>query len=181
MLNEPLSAQERLFAQRLVMLSGSLDRQRATDVAATLLTLDAASDRPVTLRLDCDGEDPSAALVLVDTLDLMRAPVHAVAAGRVTGAAVAVLAAAGSRTAMPHSRVLLCEPDLPTTTGAAEAVATIAEEHQRLLDAVCERIAAACQRSHDEVARDLRTKRWLSPEEAVDYGLVDAVVGGASG
>jgi ATP-dependent Clp protease protease subunit len=165
---------ERLLEQRMVSLTGRLDADAGNRAAASLALLDASGDDPVQLRL-CDVDaDLDVALTLLDTLDLMGVPVHATCLGSLTGAAVAILAVADHRTAGPHATLHLREPRTQHC-GHAREVAAHAEDHQRRLRLLQERIAEACRRSLDAVTADMRAGRILTAEEARDYGLVDAI------
>ena len=163
---------ERLFDQRVVTLSGELDTDAVNRAVAELALLDATGDDPVRLRLSGVGADLEGALTLVDALDLVGVPVHATSLGTLSGPAVAVLAVADRRVAGAHAMVRLCEPRAPRGVPGHEVEAWAAE-HARQLRRLQERLAAACGRSVDEVAADMRAGRLLDAEEARAYGLVD--------
>ena len=163
---------ERLLEQRVVALAGELDDETVNRTVAALALLDATGDEPVRLRLSGVGADVGSALTLLDALELMGAPVHATAVGTLTGPAIALLAVADRRTAGPHAMLHLCEPRGPHGIRSQE-LDSWAAEHARQLRRLQERLAAACGRTADEVAADMRTGRLLSAEEAQAYGLVD--------
>jgi ATP-dependent Clp protease, protease subunit len=163
---------ERLFDQRVVTLSGELDTDAVNRAVAELALLDATGNDPVRLRLSGVGADLEGALTLVDALDLVGVPVHATSLGTLSGPAVAVLAVADRRVAGAHAVVRLCEPRAPHGVPGHEVEAWAAE-HARQLRRLQERLAAACGRSVDEVAADMRAGRLLDAEEARAYGLVD--------
>jgi ATP-dependent Clp protease protease subunit len=163
---------ERLLDQRVVTLSGELDTDAVNRAVAELALLDATGDDPVRLRLSGVGADLEGALTLVDALDLVGVPVHATSLGTLSGPAVAVLAVADRRVAGAHAMVRLCEPRAPRGVPGHEVEAWAAE-HARQLRRLQERLAAACGRSVDEVAADMRAGRLLDAEEARAYGLVD--------
>jgi ATP-dependent Clp protease protease subunit len=163
---------ERLFDQRVVTLSGELDTDAVNRAVAELALLDATGNDPVRLRLSGVGVDLEGALTLVDALDLVGVPVHASSLGTLSGPAVAVLAVADRRVAGAHAVVRLCEPRAPHGVPGHEVEAWAAE-HARQLRRLQERLAAACGRSVDEVAADMRAGRLLDAEEARAYGLVD--------
>lgn len=163
---------ERMAAQRLVMLSGELDQESANRAVATLALCDATGDEPVLLRLSGVSAGLDTALMLVDALDLMGAPVHATTLGMLDGAAVAIVAVTDQRTAGNHASLRLREP--PPPHGFAEReLHTHAAHHQRQLRRLQERIAAACAHPVDEVAADMRADRLLDAEQARQYGLLD--------
>ncbi len=163
---------ERLLDQRVVTLSGELDTDAVNRAVAELALLDATGDDPVRLRLSGVGADLEGALTLVDALDLVGVPVHATSLGTLSGPAVAVLAVADRRVAGAHAMVRLCEPRAPRGV-PGHGVEAWAAEHARQLRRLQERLAAACGRSVDEVAADMRAGRLLDAEEARAYGLVD--------
>ena len=164
---------ERLLDQRVVTLSGELDTDAVNRAVAELALLDATGNDPVRLRLSGVGADLEGALTLVDALDLVGVPVHATSLGTLSGPAVAVLAVADRRVAGAHAMVRLCEPRAPRGVPGHEVEAWAAE-HARQLRRLQERLAAACGRSVDEVAADMRAGRLLDAEEARAYDLVDA-------
>jgi ATP-dependent Clp protease, protease subunit len=169
--------EERLFEQRVVLATGRLDRERATALAAKVLTLDALGREKITLRLDSEGADLDGVWSLVDTLDLLTAPVHLLVVGEAGGGSLALLTAVAERRAHPHARFRLAEPRLPGIAGTAERVAGEFAAHRALLDAFTERLARTTGRQVDQVAEDLRRGRFLTAEQAVGYGLVSALTG----
>jgi ATP-dependent Clp protease, protease subunit len=166
---------ERLFEQRIVLLSGQVTGASASRVAATLLTLDALGDDPVHMQISAPDADLSAAFALIDTIDVMRSPVHAIATAEVGGAAVGVYAAAGRRVAFPHARFRLAEPKVTGIAGTADEVAAAAGRHLQALEDLVLRIAAACNQPRSRVEDDLAAGRLLSAEQAKEYGLVEAI------
>ena len=171
--------EERLFDQRIVMVRGQLTGEGATGVAAALLTLDAAGPAPVQLHVASAGGDLGAALSVIDVIDSMVAPVHAVVTSEAGGAVIAVLAAAGKRSAYRHARFRLVEPRSAGVTGTADEVARAAGQHLRELEEIILRLVAVTGQSRSRVEDDLSAGRSLTALEAVEYGLIDEVVGKA--
>jgi ATP-dependent Clp protease protease subunit len=164
----------RLMEQRVVLLHGPLDAATATRVSAELMTLDADGDDPVTLRLDCGEAGLAPAMTLMDVIELMGVPVHALCLGQVAGGAVGVVAVCAHRSAMPSTRILLVEP--PTHLEAhvrnvAQWAELRADERRRF----CERVAAAAGHPAEEVIEDLERGRFFGAADAVAYGLLDEV------
>ncbi|TFV91791.1 ATP-dependent Clp protease proteolytic subunit [Blastococcus sp. CT_GayMR20] len=164
---------ERLLERRVVALAGDLDDDAVNRAIAALALLDATGDDPVGLRLSGVSAELDTVLPLVDALDLMGAPVHATALGRLTGPAVALLAVADHRVAGAHAVFHLCEPRSPHGIPGREVEALAAERAARLRS-FTERLAEACRRAVEEVAADMRAGRLLDAAEARDYGLADA-------
>lgn len=170
-----LDLADRLLARRIVVLTGPLGREEAGDAVARLMLLDADADEPIQLHLTCPDGDLDAALVLAETVDLLRVPVTAILRGTVGGPVLAVVAAADHVEAHPHCLLVLREPR-STATGRADELAAAADQHARQLADLCARIATATSRNPQEVASDLRSGRVLDAGQAVEYRLVDEVI-----
>ncbi|MBG0563559.1 ATP-dependent Clp protease proteolytic subunit [Actinoplanes aureus] len=168
--------EERLFDQRIVMLRGQLTNEAATGIAAALLTLDSAGPEPVQLHVASPGGDLSAALSVIDVIDALTAPVHALVTSEAGGAVLAVLAAADRRAAYRHARFKLAEPRAGGVTGTADEVAAAAGQHLRELEEAVLRLAEVTGKPRSRIEDDLSSGRSLSAAEALEYGLIDEVV-----
>jgi ATP-dependent Clp protease protease subunit len=169
--------QERLFERRIVLCRGTLDDALTGGVAAELMTLDALGDAAVELQLDSQGASLECAWTLIDVIDLLGVPVNIVCSGRLEGAAIGLLTAGARRTALPHTRFRLTEPELEISGWASE-LAALVDHHSKRLDRLYERVAASTGRPVAEVAGDFRAGRSLDATEALRYRLVDEIAGG---
>ncbi|SDT62655.1 ATP-dependent Clp protease proteolytic subunit [Actinoplanes derwentensis] len=168
--------EERLFDQRIVMLRGQLNAENASGIVAALLTLDSAGPEEIHLHVSSSGGDLSAALSVVDVVDALAAPVHALVTAEAGGAALAVLTAAGRRAAYRHARFKLSEPRTAAVTGTADEVAAAAGQYLRELEEVVLRLAELTGKTRSRIEDDLSAGRSLGAAEAVEYGLIDEVV-----
>ena len=168
--------EEQLFDRRIVLCRGVLDDTLAGRVAAELMALDALGDEAVELRLDGEGASLEAAWSLVDVIDLLGVPVNIICSGRVDGAAVGLLTTAGRRTALPHARFRLRDPELEIS-GRASELAGLLAHHTATLDRLHERIATSTGHRLADVAEDFRSGRALDAEGALAYRLVDEIAG----
>ncbi len=173
----PSWLEERLFDQRIVMIRGQLTSEAGTGVIAALLTLDAVGPKPVQLHVASGGGDLGAALSVIDVIDAMAAPVHAVVTSEAGGAVVAVLAAAEQRAAYRHARFKLTEPRSAGVTGTADEVARAAGQHLRELEEIILRLVAVTGQPRSRLEDDLSAGRTLSAPDAIEYGLLDAIIG----
>jgi ATP-dependent Clp protease protease subunit len=168
---------ERLFDRRIVILGGPLTGDSASQTAAALLTLDALGTDPVELHVNAaDGDLPSA-FAIVDAVDAMNAPLHAVVTAHAGGAVVAVLAAATRRLAYRHARIRLSEPRAAAMAGTADEVAAAAGRYLRELEEMAVRLAEVTGQPRSRVEDDLSAGRTLTADEAKEYGLIDDIIG----
>jgi ATP-dependent Clp protease protease subunit len=169
--------EERLFDQRIVMVRGPLTQQAATGIAAALLTLDAAAPDPITLHVASASGELGGALAVIDVIDSMAAPVHALVTAEAGGAVLGVLAAAARRAAYRHARFKLAEPRATSVTGTADEVAAAAGQHLRELEEMVLRLVEVTGQPRSRIEDDLAAGRSLSAPEARDYGLIQTVIG----
>jgi len=163
-----------LMDRRIVLAQGTLDARLATVLCAQLLTLDAEGEDPIQLHLHTPDGDVGAALTVVDALDALRVPVHAVAVGTVGGPGIGVLVAAGQRSSYPHASFHLTEPRT-AVHGTAHEVAAHEANHRGLADDLYDRIARVTGRTAEQVRDDARQGRYLNAAEAVEYGLIERI------
>jgi ATP-dependent Clp protease, protease subunit len=167
---------DRLLARRIVLVSGHLDEPVATRVAAQVMLLDADADEPIQLHIGCPDGDLDASIMLAETVDLLRVPVHAIAGGILGGPVLAVYASAQRRLAHRHAGFQLREPRAQME-GNAEQLAGRIAQHQHQLDYLHEHLAHACGQSVETITEDMRVGRLLTAKAAVEYGLVHELVG----
>lgn len=172
----PSWLEERMFGERIVLLRGPVTGEAASRASAALLTLDALGNDAVQLHISAPDGDLSAAFALVDTLDVMRVPVHAMATGEVGGAAIGVYAAARKRIAFPHARFHLAEPHITAGIGTATEVASAAGRYLQALEDLVVRVAAVTGQPRSRVEDDFSAGRFLTAAQAKEYGLVQEIV-----
>ncbi len=163
-----------LFDRRIVQLAGPLDDAAAGELVAQLMTLDALGDDPVEFRITSPEGTVAAALAVIDVLALVGVRVHAFATGRVHGPAVGVLAVCDERTVSDHASLRLVEPAVEFR-GNATQLDGQAAAHRGEWEAFCTCVARATHRTAGEVASDAAVGRFLTAEEAVEYGIADEV------
>ncbi|MDP8971003.1 MAG: ATP-dependent Clp protease proteolytic subunit [Actinomycetota bacterium] len=164
-----------LLERRIVFLRGPLEADKANEVAAQLLALDASSGEDVTLYIDSSGGEASGMFALYDTMQYMRSPVHTRCVGLAASAGAFLLATGtGRRSATPNARIVLQQP-----SGEAEGTAAdiavhaqqVAAQRRQVEEILARRTGQAVERIQADLDRDL----WLTASEAVDYGLIDEI------
>jgi ATP-dependent Clp protease protease subunit len=166
-----------LLARRTVVLDRALDGETATLVAAQLMALDADGDRAVTLVVNSPGGPLDAAAAVLDTMDLVQAPIDTTCLGRADGTAAIVAASGtGRRRIGAGARVRLRLADLEIT-GPASRLEDDLARHRDLQQSLVDRLVAITGQDRRLVERDVESGRTLTADEAVAYGLADEVIG----
>ncbi len=116
----------------------------------------------------------ASALAVIDVIGLVGVPVYAFATGRVHGPALGVLAVCDHRSVADHTSLRLVEPDAEFRGSASQLGAQAAGHHDEW-EAFCACVARAARRTAGEVASDAAAGRFLTAQEAVDYGVADEI------
>ena len=168
----------RLLTDRIVYIGTEIDDGVANVVIAQLLHLESESpDTPINLYLNSPGGSVTAMLAVYDTLQFIRSPVGTTCIGQ-AGSSAAVLLAAGApgqRMVLPHSRVVLHQPS-GGGQGALPDLALHAKEIVRLRAQMEQILARHTGRDAETIREDTERDLVLSAEEAVAYGVADAVL-----
>nr|WP_136090246.1 ATP-dependent Clp protease proteolytic subunit [Auritidibacter ignavus] len=169
----------RLFEDRIIFLGTQVDDASADDIMAQLLVLEAMdSERDITLYINSPGGSFTAMTAIYDTLQFIRPEVQTVCLGQAASAAAVLLAAGtpGKRLALPNARVLIHQPSMGGDRGTATDLQIHADELLRIRTWMEEVLAQHTNRSVDQVRADIDRDKFLSSEEAKEYGLVDEVL-----
>jgi ATP-dependent Clp protease protease subunit len=168
----------RLLTDRIVYVGTEIDDGVANVVIAQLLHLESESpESPIELYLNSPGGSVTAMLAVYDTMQFIGSPVGTTAIGQ-AGSSAAVLLAAGEpgrRLVLPHSRVVLHQPS-GGGQGALPDLALQAKEIVRLRAQMEEILATHTGRDVAQIRADTDRDLVLSAQEAVDYGLADAIL-----
>ena len=167
-----------LLRRRMVVLDRALDDAAATLVAAQLVALDQDGAEPVTLVVvNSPGGPPEVAMAVLDTMDLVRAPVATTCLGRTEGTAAVVAATGTGRRrigAGTRLRLRFADVDLQGPAGRLDQEVA---HHREVRAMLVDRLAAVTGRDRHQVERDVDAGRSFTAAEAVAYGLADEVVG----
>jgi ATP-dependent Clp protease protease subunit len=168
----------RLLMDRIVFLGTPIDDNVANVIIAQLLFLEADNpDKDIFLYINSPGGSVYAGMAIFDTMQFLKAPVATICMGLAASMGSFLLAAGapGKRSALPNSRIMLHQP-----SGGSQGTAADIEIQAREILFVRERMnqiyAANTGQAVDKIQEDLDRDRFMSPEEAKDYGLIDHVI-----
>jgi ATP-dependent Clp protease protease subunit len=168
----------RLLRDRIIFLGGEIHDDLANLVIAQLLFLEADDpEADIHLYVNSPGGSVTAGLAIYDTMQYIRPDVSTFCVGQAAsmGAVLLAAGAAGKRSALPNSRVLLHQP-WGGARGQAADIDIQAREILKLRDRLNEVLAHHTGRPVEQLSRDSERDYYMSGEEARAYGLVDQVV-----
>jgi len=168
----------RLLMDRIIFLGSAVDDMVANIIVAQLLFLDADDpERDIYLYINSPGGSVYAGLAIYDTMQHLRAPVSTFCVGMAASMGALLLAggAAGKRSALPNSRIMIHQPSSGYSGTAADieiAAREVLEIRERLNEILAKHTGQPVERISNDVDRD----RFMSPVAAQEYGLIDRVL-----
>ncbi|SMQ66341.1 ATP-dependent Clp protease proteolytic subunit ClpP [Devosia lucknowensis] len=167
----------RLLRERIIFLNGEIEDNMASLVNAQLLLLESENPaKPIYLYINSPGGVVTAALAMYDTMQFIKAPVGTLCMGMAASAATLILAAGapGMRASLPHTSIMLHQPS-GGYQGKVTDILIHAEESRRLKRLTNEIYSRHCGRSYEEVEAALERDRYMAPDDALAWGLVDHI------
>lgn len=169
----------RLLKERIIFIGGQVEDRMASVIVAQMLFLESEDpDKSVTLYINSPGGSVTAGMAIYDTMQLIKPEVKTFCVGLAASMGALLLTAGtkGKRYALPNCRVLIHQPMSYGIGGQATDIDIQAREILRTRERLNEILAFHTNQSLENVRRDTERDYWMSPEEAVEYGLVDEVI-----
>ncbi len=169
----------RLLKERIIFLDGEIDDAKADLVVAQLLFLESEDPKKdINLYINSPGGSVTAGLAIYDTVQYLRADVSTICMGQAASMAALILAggAAGKRLILPSSRVMIHQP-WGGVQGQSSDIAIHAKEILRLKKLSIDFLVKHTGQSEERVAADIERDFFMTASEAVEYGIVDTVLG----
>ncbi len=169
--------EEKAFKSRTIMLFGEITDRSAADIARRLIALDADSQQPIDILVSSPGGHLESGDAIHDLVRFISAPVNMIGTGWVGSAATHLYLSAPRerRFCTPNTRFLIHQPS-GGAGGPASDIKIHAEEMIKARERVARTIARETGRPLDSVLLDIERDRWLSAEEAIEYGLVSRII-----
>ena len=168
----------RLLMDRIVFLGTPINDDVANVVIAQLLFLQADNpDRDINIYINSPGGSVYAGLAIYDTMQYLTAPVATICMGMAASMGAFLLAAGtpGKRSALPNSRIMIHQPS-GGSQGTASDIEIQAKEVLFAREKLNELMAQHTGQSVERIAEDVDRDRYMSPADAVDYGLIDRII-----
>ena len=180
---EEIGMMGRLLATRTVLVSGPVDAEMAAKVIQQLLILEAEDPKKaITLMVNSPGGEVFSGFAIFDTLRFITPPVVTLVIGLAAsmGSIIPLAAPKGSRYCLPNSKFLIHQPLLMGYQGRATDLEIQAKEILKDRERIVQLYAEVTGKKADTIAKDIDHDKWMTPEEAKAYNLVDHIITGRS-
>ena len=169
--------EEKAFKSRTVLVFGAISDSSASDVARRLIALDAHSSAPIDMLVSSPGGHLESGDAVHDIIRFISAPVNMIGTGWVGSAATHLYLSVPRerRYCTPNTRFLIHQPS-GGAGGQASDIAIHAQEILKARERIARVIARETGKPLDTVLLDIERDRWLSAQDAVEYGLVGRII-----
>ena len=170
----------RLLKDRIVMVQGQVEDTMANAIVAQLLFLDAQDNtKDIYMYINTPGGSVSAGLAIVDTMNFIKSPVQTIVMGVAAsmGTIIASSGTKGKRFMLPNAEYMIHQPMGGTGGGTQQTDMAIAAQHllktrERLEQILADNSGQSLDRIHTDAERD----NWMTAEETLEYGFIDAIM-----
>jgi ATP-dependent Clp protease, protease subunit len=183
--DKPERAAERLetiteqlsFKSRFVLLFGEINHAIARATCERLIALAQQSDAPIRILISSPGGHVESGDAIHDVIRFINAPVTTIGTGWVASAGTHIFLAADKerRVCLPNTRFMIHQP-LGGAGGPATDIAIQAKEILRTRERIARTIAKQTGKSYEKVIADMERDFWMSPKEAIEYGIVSRII-----
>lgn len=168
----------RLLRERIIFLGTPIDDMVANLVVAQLLLLDSENpEKDIMLYINSPGGSVTAGFAIYDTMQHIRSDVSTICLGQAASMGAFLLSSGtkGKRLALPHSRVLIHQP-LGGAQGQATDIEIQAAEIIRIKKSLNDILAQNTGQSIKKIEKDTDRDYIMTPEEALEYGMIDKII-----
>ena len=167
----------RLLKERIIFLVGPVEDHMANLVVAQMLFLESENpDKDINFYINSPGGSVTAGMSIYDTMQFIKPDISTLCVGQAASMGAFLLAAGtkGKRFALPNSRMMLHQPS-GGSRGVAADIEIQAQEILLMREQLNNLIAEHTGKSPEVVAKDTDRDFWMSPDSALEYGLIDRI------
>jgi ATP-dependent Clp protease protease subunit len=168
----------RLLKDRIIMLSGEINDHLANSIVAQLLFLaNEDNEKDIYIYINSPGGSVTAGMAIYDTMNLINPNVSTICTGLAASMAAFILASGtkGKRYALPNSEILIHQP-LGGAQGQSTEIQIAAKHILRIRERINAILAEKTGKAIEEINRDTERDNYMFAEEALEYGLIDAIM-----
>lgn len=171
----------RLLEDRIIFVWEQVHSAMANTIIAQMLFLEKKDpDKDVIMYINTPGGEVNSGLAIYDTMQILKCDVQTICTG-LAASMWSLLLAGGTkwkRFALPHSRIMIHQPLIAGggISGQATDIQIEAEEMMKVKEILTNIIATHAGKKYDEALADMERNKWMSPKDALAYGLIDKII-----
>jgi ATP-dependent Clp protease protease subunit len=168
----------RLLKDRIIFISGEFEQKMASAVVAQLLFLEASDrEKDINIYIQSPGGELTSMYAIFDTMQYIKPAITTIGVGQVASAGSFILAAGtkGRRYALPNTEIMLHEFS-GGIRGKITDIEVAVKYYEKLKKKMTKHYSELTGQKETKIVKDLERDYWMSPEEAVKYGLIDRII-----
>ncbi len=171
----------RLLEDRIIFVGEQIHADMVNTIVAQLLYLEKKDpDKDIIMYINTPGGEVYSGMAIYDTMQYIKCDVSTVCIGLAASMGSLILAgwAKGKRFALPHGKIMIHQPLISGggITGQATDIQIEAEEMMKVKSMLTEIMAKHTGKTVKKAGDDMERNKWMSAEEALDYGLIDKII-----
>lgn len=171
----------RLLEDRIIFVGEQVHSAMVNTIVAQMLYLEKKDpEKDIIMYINTPGGEVYSGLAIYDTMQILKCDVQTICTGLAASMGSLLLAGGtkGKRFALPHSRIMIHQPLISGggISGQATDIQIEAEEMLKVKKMLTEIIAKHSGKDYDEALADMERNKWMSPEDALNYGLIDKII-----
>ena len=172
----------RLLEDRIIFVGEQVHSAMVNTIIAQMLYLEKKDpEKDIIMYINTPGGEVYSGLAIYDTMQILKCDIQTICTGLAASMGSLLLAGGtkGKRFALPHSRIMIHQPLISGggISGQATDIQIEAEEMLKVKKMLTEIIAKHSGKDYDEALADMERNKWMSPEDALNYGLIDKIIG----
>ena len=173
-----MSVFDRLMMERIIWCAGPVNDRMSTIVQAQLMFLNSIGTEDITLHIDTPGGSVKSGLGIVDVMDYITCDIKTINTGMAASMGSVLLGAGtkGKRSSLRFSKTMLHQSSGGAVGNIQDARISM-EEWEKTNDILFELLGGYCGKTPKQVMKDSTRDKWLTSKEALDYGIIDEVIG----
>ncbi len=173
------SLNNELLETRTIIISGSVDSKLADKVITQMLLMEKKSPKKdIKFLINSPGGEVHSGFAIFDIMKMIPCPITTIVMGLAAsmGSILSLAGDDGKRLALPNSRIMIHQPLLSGAEGQATDLEIHSKEILKTRKLIAQFYSDITGKSVNQVMKDMDRDHWLTPEEAVKYGLIDKII-----
>lgn len=169
----------RLLEDRIIFVAGPVHTDMVNSIVAQMLFLEKTNpDKDITMYINSPGGEVYSGMAIFDTMQHIKCDVKTICVGLAAsmGSMFLVGGTKGKRFALPHSRIMIHQPAHGAQGKISDTLIAV-EEWLKLKKMLTQIMADRSGQKYEIVENDMDRDKWLSPQEALEYGIIDGIIG----
>lgn len=166
-----------LLKERIIILTGEINDAMASSICTQLLYLSSLSNEPIQIYINSNGGSVTAGLAIYDIMKHISCEVSTICMGMCASMAAVLLAAGtkGKRSALKNAEIMIHQP-LGGMQGQATDMEIAAQHIKKMKHKLTSLLVENSKQPYEQIQQDCERDYYMSPEDAIAYGLIDSII-----